>query len=272
MKKVNIIVLGFIGLTFSCSNPNKEFIEKIKQQVKEDAMGVEMNYKNIDFQWTDTLFVKEKLSSIEADYSEKLNEILELEYHVKDNFEKGKIFSISYLTKERFDELRNWELKVGHPNQYSFGGQATWVKNGYKDYYEFAFDNRDLSAWVSELCDQIEQTDELLSNYENLEEGNLNLIQNALWFYNRIDEYWSNGNPNQIWTNVSNEIEQLKSLKSNIDSLSSMNSEQVIYFKALNTYKINNPFLNGAEQELKNYFLFDSDLKLIGREDLNRKQ
>lgn len=39
----------------SCSSPNKEYIEKIKQQVKEDALGVEMNYKNISFEWTDTL-------------------------------------------------------------------------------------------------------------------------------------------------------------------------------------------------------------------------
>ena len=49
MKKLNVIVLGLIGLIISCSNPNKEHIVKIKQQVKEDAMGVEMKYESINF-------------------------------------------------------------------------------------------------------------------------------------------------------------------------------------------------------------------------------
>lgn len=270
MRKTKIIVLGLLAITYSCTNPKSEYIEKVKQQVKEDAMGVEMNYENIDFQWTDTLFVKEKLISLSSEYQNRLNTVLKVEYYVKDNFDKGKIFSKNYLTKDRFIELRNWELKVGHPNQYSFGGQASWVKDGYKDYYEFAFANRDASSWISELCTQIEETDNLLENYDNLEEGNLNLIQNALWFYNRIDNFKSNKNSDEIWAKVNNEIGQLKQLKSEIDSLSELESDKVIYYKALNTYKINNPIFNGAEQELKKYFLFNSQLEIIGKEDFEK--
>ena len=252
-----------------CTNPNKEYIDKVKQQVKEDALGVEMNYRNIEFKWIDTLLVKEEIALMNSEYENRLKEILNIEHYVKDNFEKGNIFSKSYLTKERFTELRNWELNVGHPNEY-FGLQSSWVKDGYKDYYEFAFANRNASAWISELCNQVEETDNLLNDYESLEEGNIALIENALWFYNRIDNYQSNKNPDEIWKIVSEEINQLKIINSNIDSLNSFSPDKVVYFKALNTYKINNPILNGAEQELKKYFLFDTNSNIIGTEEFQK--
>lgn len=86
MKKLKLIALGFLALIISCSNPNKEFVEKIKLQVKEDALGVEMHYKSINFQWTDTLFVKEKLSGIKRNFDERLNTILGLENFLKKLF------------------------------------------------------------------------------------------------------------------------------------------------------------------------------------------
>lgn len=42
MKNTKIVVIGLLALTFGCSNPNSEFIDKVKQQVKDDAMGVEI--------------------------------------------------------------------------------------------------------------------------------------------------------------------------------------------------------------------------------------
>lgn len=270
MKKTKILTFGLLAMILGCSNPNSEYIEKIKQKVKEDAMGVELNYENIEFQWIDTLFVKEKLTTISEQFDDRIKTILNIEYYVRDNFEKGKIFTKNYLTKDRFIELRNWELKVGHPNEYSYGRQATWVKDGYKDYYEFAFANRDASSWISELCNQIEKTDSLLNNYDNLEDGNLDLLQNALWFYKRIDIFESNNNPADLWDKVDNEIAELKKLKTEIDSLSSLDPNKVIHYKALNTYKIKNPILNGAVQELKKYFIFNSQFEIIGKEDIEK--
>lgn len=269
MKNLKTILFGLLFLANSCSGPDSVFVEKIKQQIKEDASGVELHYKNVEFQWTDTLFVKEKLSELNSEYSDRLNTVLNIEYVIKDNFVEGKVFSKSYLTKDRFSELRNWELKVGHPKEYSFGGQAGWVKDGYKDYYEFAFANRTASPWITELCTQIEEADSLLAIYDSLEEGNLDLIQNAVWFYNRIDSYESNSDPEEIWQIVSDEIDELRVLKTEIYSLASLNPEDVIYYKALNKYKINNPVLNGEEQEISKYFLFDSDLNIIGEEEYN---
>jgi hypothetical protein len=270
MKITNILVFSILALTVGCSNPNSEFISKVKQQVKEDAMGVEMNYENIDFQWVDTLYVKQELATLKEQFDARLKTITDIEFYVKDNYKKGKIFTKEYLTKERFDELRNWEIKVGHPNQYSYGGQATWVEDGYKDYYEFAFANRDASPWISELCNQIEETDSLLNTYDNLQEGNLSLLQNVLWFYKRIDNFNSNNNPSDLWDKVDNELTALKEFKSKTDSLSYLDPNEVLHYKALNTYKINNPVLNGAEQEFKKYFIFNPQLEIIGKEEFEK--
>ena len=270
MRKTKIFTFGLLALTFSCSNPNAEHIEKIKQQVKEDALGIELNYKNIEFQWTDTLYVKEKLVDVSTQFNQRLQVILDIEYFVKDNLEKGKVFTKNYLTKDRFTELRNWEINVGHPNQSSPGRAASWVKDGHKDYYEFAFANRNASPWISELCTQVEETDKLLENYEGLEEGNLAFIQNALWYYKRIDDFKTSTTPSDLWDKVEYEIAELNLLKAKVDSLSALDPNQVIHYKALNTYKINNPILNGAEQELKKYFIFNSQLEIIGDEKFEK--
>ena len=251
-------VFCFLVLLLGCSNPNEPYIAKIKQQVKEDALGVEMNYMNIEFQWIDTLFVRDKLSNLKRNFDEKLNAILKIEYYVQDNFVNGTIFSKDYLTLARVIELRNWENK----------NRGIPFNNEYKEYYLFAFANRDASSWISELCSQIEETDILIENYDEIEEGNLKFLENILWYYKRINSYNSNNTPNIIWHEVLNQIQELKIIQKEIDQLSSSNTDDVIHYKALNIYKINNPFLNGAEQEIKRIFLFDNSLDIIGSENL----
>jgi len=167
---------------------------------------------------------------------------------------------MNYLTKNRVEELRNWEKN----------NRGIPFNKEYNDYYKFAFANRDASKWISELCNQIEETDNLLSDFENIEEGNLRLINNVLWYYDRIDNYNSNHKPNAIWEKVSAKLGELKGFKVVIDSLSILNSDKVIYYKSLNTYKINNPMLNGAEQELTKYFLFDDQFNIIGKEEFKK--
>jgi hypothetical protein len=270
MKDVKIFLVGLLALTNGCYNPNSEFINKIELQVKEDAMGVEMNYKNIAFEWTDTLFVKEQLINLKEQVDERIKKITDIEFYIKDNFENGKIFTKEYLSKERFTELRNWELKVGHPNKSRYGSLATWVEDGYKDYYDFAFANREASQWIAELCGQIEKTDSLLSNYDNLKEGNLDFIENVLWFYKRIDKFYSNNNPSDLWNKVENELLAIREIKFEVDSLSNLAPNNIIHYKAFNSYKINNPILNGAEQELKRYFIFNPKFEIIGQEEIKR--
>ena len=73
-----------------------------------------------------------------------------------------------------------------------------------------------------------------------------------------------------MWSKVLSELENLKLIKNEIDSLSKFDSDKVIYYKAFNIYIINNPLLNEAEQEIKKYFLFGSNLNIIGKEDFEK--
>ena len=61
MKK---LIYLFLALTIlACgSDSNQVYIDKVKQQVNKDAMGVEMKYKNVSFEWVDTLTVKKQLA------------------------------------------------------------------------------------------------------------------------------------------------------------------------------------------------------------------
>ena len=258
------VLIFHVALIYSCSDPNEKHIQKIADFTKENAFGAELNYQNVQFNWVDTFFVKERLVELNKAYSAKLNEILKIEFYVKDNFTRGNLFKKEYLSKDRLLELRDWELNVGHPNKGSYSGSsALWVKDGYKDYYDFAFSNRDASTFIFNLCNQIEQTDSLLKVYDNVKEGDLNLLENASWFYKRIDNYESNHKPHQIWDAVNIELDTLNHWEIIIDSLSLLNPNEVIHYKTLNKYKINNPFLNGVEQDLKCYFLFDQHFNVI---------
>ena len=260
MKKTNLITLLILTLMVSCSNPNQEFIEKIEVQIKEDALGVDLNYENISFEWADTLFVKEQLSELQINFEEALDNIINLDYHVQDNFEKGKIFSQLYLSKSRIEELRNWEKNTrGIP-----------FNDEYNDYYQFAFANRDGSKWISELCTQIEETDVLLQKFESIKEGDLALLKNVLWYYTRIDNFNSNGSPNKIWAKISTALEELTAIDVKVDSLLNINPNKVIHYKGFNKYKIINPLLNNASIEVERYFIFDNELKIIGKMDLTK--
>jgi len=270
MKKSILISLVLIGALFSCSNPNKVYIEKIKQQVKNDANGFEVNYENVSFKWVDTLYVSQKIANLKKDYSNTLNQILNYQSFVNDIDGSGKIFSKSYLTKNRLRQIRNWEIKVGHPNKYSWGEKASWVKEGYKDYYKYACANKGTNQWFSELCRHVKTEDSLIREYNNIKEGNLTLIKNNLWFYKRIDHYYHSSNPNPVWNEISDKVESLEKINSTIDSLKTFKPNHVIYYKALNVFKANNPFFNGQRQELKKYFFFDSDYNIIKEEVYNK--
>jgi len=47
-----------------------------------------------------------------------------------------------------------------------------------------------------------------------------------------------------------------------------MDANEVMEYKALNNYTINNPLLNGAEVDVKRYFIFDKELNIIRTEEV----
>lgn len=263
--ELQVFFLAIIALCIGCADSNQEYIQQIKEQLKEEALGIDLNYENLQFAWVDTLYAKERLEEVEHELDRRLNTLIELKIarytglFEDDNLKKVQLFSKGYLTKERLLDLRNWENK----NR----GEMPYPE--YEDYYEYAFDNREDSDWLSELCTQIEKTDSLLNRYEKLEEGNLALMETALWYYQRIENFYSNHSPNKIWSDISSEIDQLKALKEEANALSTIPPDNVIHYKALNTYKINNPLFNGAEQEIQKYFIFNDELELIGSQDVD---
>jgi hypothetical protein len=262
MKHTKNLLVGLLALTFGCSNPNSEFIDKVKQQVKDDAMGVEINYKNIEFEWTDTLYVKQQLATLSEQFDERLKTIMDFEFYIKDDFKKGMIFTKDYLTKDRLIELRNFQNKVR---------DYLYPNSEYKSYYEWLFDKNNCdSEWCNTLRREILYMDSIINNYNDLKETDLDFLKSICWHYKYIDSYNSNKNPDVIWDKIDNEISELKDLKVKTDSLATLDPNMVIHYKALNTYKINNPILNGAEQELKKYFIFNSQFEIIGKEDFEK--
>ncbi|MDB4228804.1 hypothetical protein N9786_00760 [Flavobacteriaceae bacterium] len=238
MKKILLLSLATL---ISCSEANP-YLDKIKAKVKEDALGVEMNYESISFQWKDTLTIGKQITKVAAQYDDGLNSILDISY-----------FSEDLLTKESLIRLRNFENRVRNKPK------------GYKNYEKFAFSNREASSFISNYCDQLEETDRLLSNWDNLGKGNLNVIKNALWYYEREDEY--NSRSRGDWNLVKNMVKELEELHSKKEALLERDSNEIIEYKALNVYNINNPMLNGAEVEVEKHFIFDKDLNIIRTED-----
>tara|TARA_B100000795_G_C22660340_1_gene383839 strand:+ start:85 stop:834 length:750 start_codon:yes stop_codon:yes gene_type:complete len=246
MKK-SLFLLGLAFAIISCSS-NAEFTDKIKQKVEKDAMGIDLNYKNITFQWLDTLTVQKQLAKGISQYNEGIAPVLNA----------SSIFSENNLTKDKLIELRNWENEI-REKPFRFMGKK------YKNYVEFAFANRSASSFISELCDQIEKTDKLLTDWSNLGKGNLELITNAIWYYERKDTY-NNSTPKSTWGQLTTLIKVLEEIQIENNRLSKMDANEVIEYKALNNYKINNPLLNGAEVDVKKYFIFDNQLNIIRTE------
>lgn len=249
MKKLTSLFIAIIAISmFSCSDPNEMYLDKIKQKVKEDALGIDMNYKNLDFIWVDTFFVKEEIKELTKKYDEKLTTIMKIKY-----YDTEFLFSKKYVTKKKYLELRNQENKF---RKGSFNG----------DYCKYACENTDKSPWLLELCNQIKTTDSLINVYDEIKEGDLCFIKNVNWFYHRTDHFYSNKKGVELWNAVKEVTNELTHIKYEIDSLSKLDSNYVIHYKAFNKFKINNPILNNAEQELESHFYFDNKMNIIKRD------
>lgn len=254
IKKYSLIFIVFYLVT-GCSDPNQPYIDSIREKVQSDAMGFDLNYQSIEFNWVDTLKINDKINRLETAYSEKLKEILDLEYHVYDNHERDYIFSKKYISEQRLLELRNWEDNMrGMPF------------NEYDNYTEFAFSNRNQSEWLQNYTSTVEKTDKLINKYESLNDGNLELIRNAVFYYERIDSFHNNRNVSDLWGLVRSQIYTLESLSKEINSWSEKNPNEVIHYVAENKFQINNPMFNNAEQQITDKFYFNKNFEIIKRE------
>ena len=113
MKKVLILLM--IGIIVSCSNDSK-YIEIVKQKVKDDALGIDMNYKNISFQWMDTLTVGGKLKTGLDLYDEMLNKLLSSSYFSNESMNKENLNRITGAIQvyEKTGSLTKLQQVMGH--------------------------------------------------------------------------------------------------------------------------------------------------------------
>ena len=66
MKKILILLPLFV--TLSCAeDPNKDYIDKIAEKVKENDMGLDVGYRNIEFAWTDTIYDNGEIIGYQAE-------------------------------------------------------------------------------------------------------------------------------------------------------------------------------------------------------------
>ena len=250
----NLLFIPLLIYITSCSDPDQQYINSIEQVVYDNALSVNMNYRSQEFKWIDTLYVTDMQLQAKMDYNKLLDEIVSFEYFVSDNMLKGNILSLSYITKDRLSDLREWERLIGHS---SHSG----------DYYEFAFAHRNSSNFLSELTSNLELTESLLAVYDQIREGNTDLLRNVTWYYSRIDKY-ENNQPAPIWDKVYKSIGALDATKYRLDSLMALEGTDIIHYKAYNRYLIDNLVLNNATVEVKKYFMFDSKLSIIDFEDI----
>lgn len=250
MKRLTILIFSvLIILAWGCNSEqsqspiipeetNEQHTEKIRQRVKEDALGLEMNYKSISFEWQDTLYVSEVIKSIQ-------NLVVSLP-----DVESVEIFSDEFITKENLLKLRNWEdNKRGVP-----------FNKEYRLYTDFAKNNTDKSAWLKELSDRIAKTDEILSKWDSVSvvENNSIVWLHLIEYYRTIDKFYtSRPQLTELWDELEAQINNIKGKAPN----------DVVSYRALNVFTINNPAFNSVEQELKQYFVFNSDFEIIDRLD-----
>lgn len=241
----------------ACSDNNQAYIDRIKEQVKENASGVELNYKNLEFKWVDTLTVKEKIDLLSNTRGEYLKDIKSIELTIRD-FDYGKVFSKEYLTKAKLLGLRNWERNIRKEES----------SEPDRDYYEFAEANKSKSEWLQNLTTQLEETDKLLSNYESITFEDTKLFTNVLWYYKRIDKYYGNTSNKTIWDQVTLRLDSISKMQEELTQLTNSNPEDVIYLKAYNKYSIVNPLLNNATVEIKRHYFFNQAGEIIKSEEI----
>ena len=235
MTNFKTVITVFFILCVSCSS-NKQYTEKISAKLKADAMGLDLNYKSLEFKFTDTLTVKEQIKNHQDTLSAMCNEI-----------NAAELLAPDYLTKEKLIKLRNQEQELRSDNNY---------------YDKYVFTDEYNSEWIIELRTQLNRTDSLISIFDALGDCNTGLWKNVIWYNIRRANYYENDYID-YWNYMLDKVKEADSYNNKLDSLNNLSPDNVIHYKAFNRYQINNPFVNNTLQEIEAYIYFDENLNII---------
>ena len=238
MKPVKFTLLLLIFTLVSC-NPNKEFIEKISSRLSDDALGVDLHYKSLEFEFIDTLYIGELQTEAQDDLSA-----------IKHDLGSVPTLSEVSLTLDLLKKLRNQELEL----------------RGNNSYYDFLFSDDCYSDWCETLRNQINQTDKLIEEFPTMTDE-LPYWNNIVWYHIRREQFYGNSDKVEFWNSVQDAIDEATLLQTKVDSLAAFPENTVVNYTAHNRYEIVNPLLNNVKQTLDEYFIFSKDMELVGRFD-----
>lgn len=237
MKKSTYFLCGIILFLVSC-NSNKEYLEKIKEKINSDAMGFDLKYRSIDFQFRDTIYIKDIKDSLLLVINRTLAPL-----------QRDSDFIIDLDTPVRLKKIKE---KIINKEKildkfYSLEG---------KSYHQMDIVVKELLVTIDSIC------------------ANFSIKSNQYFILKTVIKYRENQATRlklydiaSSYNKLKEEIDKAEINNKTIDSLSAFSEIKPAYYKAYNKYTINNPLFGGTKQTLESVFVFDESKNLIERID-----
>ena len=249
MKKL-FWLLAATALLSACGQKNAEYIEQIQQDVETHYGGMHVKFKSIEFKWVDTIYYADKVRELQSMRDSLVGFITGVRATSIYDYNVANIYSLSYLTRDRLEGIRNWE------------NQAR------KDpgYIMFACANKDKSKWLADLCEHTLVMDSLVNGYGNITEGDYVLVNTVAWYYARM-EHFKLGNvvTKELQDAVVSAASMIMIVDHRIDELSSIRPDSIFRYVAYDKYSVT---ISGDKMEnvltttISSLYYFSADKKI----------
>lgn len=224
----SLLLFALVLIVSSCSNPNEEFINKLKQEKIDNALGIDLKYKVVKFEMLDTLFNQEVADSLKIFLTDNLKSIKQID-----------------LNKNEFIKYRNQEQNLRDDENY---------------YDDVVFNDNNDSKWLRELKAILIRTDKLLSDFENI--NILEKFELYSWYNRRYWQFNMNSQYEESFNVLYEKALNLKELEKEISELQK-DPIKIVHYKTRVNYTQVNPLLGGAKQNLTEIKYFDGNKNLL---------
>lgn len=241
MKKILFLLVASITISGLSSCSTDRYKEQLKQYVITKADGADINYKLISLEVIDTIYIGERIDSIEL--------------RMQNSFGINKAMR---YTKDNYKEYRDREFMVFNENMNNY--EEDVLRGKLKDAF----------PWYTEIREITETADSLLANWDKVDQYSYEFNRTLVWYSIRMFQFYNRNDENiTVGKYLLDEIITNKSLFTERDSLLKLNARENIYkIKVRHKYSILNPLFN-KRLELKSLTYFDKDGKLLETEDEN---
>lgn len=239
MKKTILVTSIFICCLSSCSTNN--YKKQLKQNVVTKSDGVDIDYKLISLEVIDTIYIGERIDSIELEMQNSFGINKTMQY-----------------TKDDYKEYRNREFSVFRENMSNYEEDVLRGKL------------KDASPWCTEIREITETADSLLVNWNKVDQYSYEFNRTLVWYSIRMSQFYNLKEENiTVGKYLLDKIITNKGLFTERDSLSKLNNRESIYkIRFHHKYSIFNPLVN-KKLELNQLAYFDKNGKLLETESEN---